>query len=380
MKISNLERNNNSGFTLIELVIVIAGLAALTSFSLPNFLNSIKLNKIEEVKAMMNGYASDCLGKSRVYDGNNLEAYLEETSPYDLDNDRLSTLGYKIDGDKNKCSNVGVKPLNDKEKDLFAFDFSINDGLIFKTGTPSDNPRFLNSCRGWAGKNCGLSDAQKAEFARLKALSKARSDCEAKFQNWLSKPSSGEFIRWDENRKTCARKVWAFEGRVVNSAEAVEQALNNKYGKACLKWRQNKIMRNYTSSNGNPETKNPECGGVKYWFHSGKEYTSKSDWTAFDNQVRKQACQDDRSNAQRRKKSGRYTFGPGTKPEPCGNTVWLCKGTIYPTNADYLTTSCGQPKEKTSTKKNTSTKKKSCKKSVLCKSRIYSKQPMCQCK
>ena len=343
MKISNLESNKNEGFTIIELVIVIAGLSALVSFSLPNFLNSIKLNRIEEVKALMNGYASDCLGKSRVYDGNNLSAYLEETSPYDLDNERLSTLGYKIDGDKNKCSNVAVKPLNDGEKDLFAFDFSINDGLILKTGTPSDNPRFLNSCKGWAGKNCGLSDAQKAEFERLKALSKAKSDCEAKFQTWLNKPSSGEFVRWDTNKETCSLKVWAFEGRVVNSAEAVEQALNNKYGKACLEWRQSKKDSNATSSNGNPETKDPECGGVQYWFHSGQEFSNQSDWTEYDNQIRKQACINDRSNAISQNKSGQYTYGPGTKPSPCGVTVWLCNGTEYTSNADYLTTSCGAP-------------------------------------
>ena len=43
---------------------------------------------------------------------------------------------------------------------------------ILKTATPSDNPKFLNSCKGWAGKNCGLSEAQKAEFARLAALAK----------------------------------------------------------------------------------------------------------------------------------------------------------------------------------------------------------------
>ena len=340
MKISNI-KNDDNGFTLIELVVVIAGLAALMSFSIPNFLNSIKLNRIEEVKALMNGYASDCLGKSRVYDGNNLVEYLEETSPYDLDNERLSTLGYRIDGDKNKCSNVGVIPLKDDEKDLFAFDFSLNDGQILKTGTPSDNPRFLNSCKGWAGKNCGLSDAQKAEFERLKAQAKAKSDCESKFQTWLNKPSSGEFTRWDDDNKSCTRKVWAFEGRVVNSAEGVEQALKNKYGKACLDWRASKTNSNAISSNGNPETKSPECGGVQYWFHSGKEFTNQSDWTEYDNQLRKQDCINDRSNKISQKSSGQYTYGPGTKPAPCGVTVWLCKGTEYTSNADYQNSSCG---------------------------------------
>jgi len=342
MKISNIN-NIDNGFTLIELVVVIGGLAALMSFSIPTFLSSVKLNKIEEVKALMNGYASDCLSKSRVYDGNNLVEYLEETSPYGLDDERLSTLGYRIDGDKNKCSNVAVKPLRDDEKDLFAFDFSINDGLILKTGAPSDNPRFLNSCKGWAGKNCGLSDAQKAEFARLKALEKAKSDCESKFRNWLNKPSSGEFVRWNDTNKSCDLRVWAFEGRVVNSAEAVEQALKAKYGKACLEWVQSKRDSNAISSNGNPETKSPECGGVQYWFHSGKVFTNQSDWNEYNNQLSKQACINDRSNAISQKRSGQYTYGPGTKPSPCGVTVWLCNGTEYTSNADYLTTSCGKP-------------------------------------
>ena len=65
-KISKKRKNSNSGFTLIELIIVIAGLAALGSFTFPNVLSSLKLNKIEEAKAIMNGYAADCLGKYRI--------------------------------------------------------------------------------------------------------------------------------------------------------------------------------------------------------------------------------------------------------------------------------------------------------------------------
>ena len=39
---------------------------------------------------------------------------------------KLNTLSYQIDGDKNKCSHVAIKPLNDEEKDLFAFDFRMS--------------------------------------------------------------------------------------------------------------------------------------------------------------------------------------------------------------------------------------------------------------
>ena len=31
--------------------------------------------------------------------------------------------------------------------------------------------------------------------------------------------------------------------------------------------------------------KNPECGGAKYWFHSGNIFTTQSNWTAHDNLI-----------------------------------------------------------------------------------------------
>ena len=341
MKISNNEKNNknNSGFTLIELVVVIAGLAALSAFSIPNFLNSIKLNKIEEVKALMNGYASDCLGKFR--SSTDPVEFIENTSPDQLDNLKLSTLGYKIDGDKNKCSHLAIKPVNENEENLFALDFRMSsDGLVLKTAIPSSNPRFLNSCRGWAGNNCGLSEAQKAEFARLAELAKAKSLCLSNYSKWLSDSNSGEYASWNNDSESCTLRVFAFEGIPVNTLEAVEQALKAKYGRACSEWRQAKKESNSTSPNGNPETKNPECGGVKYWFYSGKEFTSQSSWTEEDNKVKKQTCVNDRNNAISTKKTGEYTYGPTPGPDPCGKTVWFCKGTEYISKTDYLTTTC----------------------------------------
>ena len=38
-------------------------------------------------------------------------------------------------------------------------------------------------------------------------------------------------------------------------------------------------QENTISPNGAPETKNPECGGVNYWFHSGNIFTTQAAWT-----------------------------------------------------------------------------------------------------
>ena len=337
MTISNNEYN--SGFTLIELVIVIAGLSALASFSVPNFLNSIKLNKIEEAKAIMNGYASDCLGKFRI--STDPAEFIENATPDELDGVKLGTLGYQIDGDKNKCSHIAIKPANEKDEKLFAFDFRMSsDGLILKTASPSSNPRFLNSCRGWAGKNCGLSDAQKAEFARLAALAKAKSECVSAYNSWLSAGSSGESVSWDNNNETCTRAVFAFEGVPVNSLSAVDQALKAKYGRACQDWTTSK--KNTISPNGAPETKNPECGGVNYWFHSGNIFTTQAAWTDYDYQLKAQACVAERSKKLTSGFSGKTTYGPTPGPEPCGKTVWLCNGEEYNSPDAWSNTPCGR--------------------------------------
>ena len=123
--------------------------------------------------------------------------------------------------------------------------------------------------------------------------------------------------------------------------EAVDQALKAKYGRACSDWRTSKL--NTISPNGNAETKSPECGGVNYWFHSGNEFTTQAAWTAYDNQLKEQACTKNRSDALSQKKKGKYTYGPTPGPDPCGKVVWLCNGSEYSSQSAYETSSCYSP-------------------------------------
>ena len=100
MKISKII-NNNKGFTLIELIIVIAGIAALGSFTVPNILRNIKLNRLEETKATMNLYAIECLDKLRTDENFKIDEKFEGA-----DADKLSTLGYQFDGELNTCQEL----------------------------------------------------------------------------------------------------------------------------------------------------------------------------------------------------------------------------------------------------------------------------------
>ena len=267
-------------------------------------------------------------------------AFIESSTPDQLDSTKLATLGYQVDGDKNKCSHLAIKPSDENEKNLYAFDFRMSsEGEVLKTAVPSSNPRFLNSCRSWAGKNCGLSKEQEEEFARIALIAKNKSECLSNYSKWLSNKESGQYKTWDNSKEDCVRPVFAFEGIPVNSLAAVEQAEIAKYGRACLDWRISK--KNSISPNGNPETKSPECRGVNYWFHTGNEFTSQAAWNEHDDLLKKQACTTDRANALSQNKSGEYTYGPGDRPEPCGTTKYLCSGKEYSSLDAYRTTSCG---------------------------------------
>ena len=110
MKISTLNirhPKNKNGFTLIELVVVIAGLSILAGISIPGVLELIKLSKIDEAKALMNGYISDCLGQYRI--STDPSDFYNNAMPEDLDEVKLATLGYKVEGGKSKCSWVWIR-------------------------------------------------------------------------------------------------------------------------------------------------------------------------------------------------------------------------------------------------------------------------------
>jgi len=336
-------KENNPGFTIVELVVVIAGLAALGSFVIGNVVTQIKLSRAEEAKALMNSFAADCLGKYRI--STDPVKFVDEAKPDDLDNEKLLTLGYQVDGNKSKCAHTAIKPSNENEDTLFALDFRISsEGKVLKTAVPSNNPQALNSCKGWAGKNCGLSEAQKAEFARLAALAKARATCISNYQDFLSKKISGESVTWDKEKETCSKPVFAFEGVPVASKKAMLEARDAKYGRACDEWQGKKIAdKNYISPGGNPETKSPECGGIKYWFHTGKDFTNKADWTKRDNEMKKAACEANKIKAQTNKVDGKYVYKPTPGPDPCGKVIWLCDGEVFNTESDYKQTPCGSP-------------------------------------
>ena len=389
MKVSNTRKiNKNSGYTLIELVVVLAGLAALSSFSIPNVLNSIKLNRIEEAKAIMNGYAADCLGKFRI--STNTVDFIETAEPDQLDEIKLNNLGYMIDGDQNKCSKLAIKPSNEKDKSLYPFDFSVtSEGEVIKTATAPGNLSFKNSCEGWAGKNCGLTAEQKAILARKAAIAKEKAQCDAAYGKKRQAKFSGKTVKWDKEKEDCVKEVWVWKGSEVNGEKAFYNARDDEYGEACDEWVAKNRKSKLISKNGKPRTIK-ECAGEQYWFHTGEAFTSQIKWDAANLTYMENLCKKSLVNAKKnKKKKGEFIPRPTSGPDPCGEPVWICAGKHYSTLERYKTTKCGKPKPKKSTKKKTTKKKKKAPIPSRCKSFkphrscgtfISKKSPQCVCK
>ena len=220
MRVSNIKKNKNNenGFTLIELIIVIAGIAALGTISFPPFLNSLKLNRVEEAKAIMNGYAAECLEKFR--DRTSWTQYSDE-EPTQLSENKLNTLGYTITPEKDKCIELEIKPNDEKEKDLYVFGFSVSPkGKVIKKGTPTDKKSFRNSCYSWAGKGCGASPEQLAQWEEEAALEQRREDCIAAENEHRADKTrySTPIETWDKSTDppSCTKIQYMYEGANVN--------------------------------------------------------------------------------------------------------------------------------------------------------------------
>ena len=86
------DKHDSHGFTLLELVVVLAGLSILSSLAIPNIARIFDFNNIDEVKALLNTTAADCLQKSRLDSTNK-----DQIDTNILSDKKLSSIGYKID-------------------------------------------------------------------------------------------------------------------------------------------------------------------------------------------------------------------------------------------------------------------------------------------
>ena len=137
------KNKQNKGYSILELSVVLAILATLSSIAIPNVLDSLKLSKTEEAKSVLNSYIADCLAKYR-FDNDNFD----KQTPSEFSAQKISSIGYELKEDKASCTSITIKPSREGEDILYEMGFTIdkNNGKVRKNAIPATNKKSNNSC------------------------------------------------------------------------------------------------------------------------------------------------------------------------------------------------------------------------------------------
>jgi len=322
------------GYTILELAVVIAILSAIAGIAFPSINRWIALARIDSVKTLLNSAAAECLQGIR--EGNSPEEIpIKETT---VSNATLGSYGYKIKESDKSCASYFVIPTNEDETFMYQLGFKINSlGEIAKIAVPASDSGSLNSCKNWAGINCGVSAEQQAVWDALAKIEKDKKTCNDKFYAWLQnpqKPGSGPMNRWDDVSKSCSLETWAFEGSIQKDEAAYKDAEKAKYGAIC--------GQKTTAEKEKKTTQGPvkiaECGEREFYFCLGDDKGTLEAMNECRAANQEAKCISDRENARTGGYKGKY--GPIVGPGRCGEVRWICNGFMFETELEYTTSAC----------------------------------------
>ena len=356
-------RNNNTklGFTLLELVVVLAGLGILSSLAIPNFIRLLDFNNIDEAKALLNSAAADCLQKSRE-DNYKIDEEI-------LSNQRLNSIGYKINEDFNDCKAVELLPTSEGDDIRFPIGFEINNGKLRKFASPtSTDAASKSSCENWAGVKCEENQELKELIAYRKEIEAAEKACTDAFtSNTAGDDTDGAFLYWNSNATSgcptrppkvvsstcttngCNKKTYFFEGENLRTDDptAYDKAREAKFGAECIQWQAQQRAKQITTEPGTFSTF-ASCQGGKqqFWFCNGEDMKSEEEHKNCINAQRSQFCIDEITSKKAESKSGsfkgKFSAGQAGWPDPCAKPIWLCQGETFD-ESSYATSLCATP-------------------------------------
>ena len=343
--------HQSSGFTVVELSVVVGVLAILGSITVPRVAELIAFSQIDGAKAMLNSAAADCLQKYRLSETD--RDVIDETI---ISDEKLIPIGFSIDtsGNADKCSYFQIIPTNENDNIRYPIGFSVSDGALSKFANPtSTNGGSIQSCQKWAGVNCRQDESLKALVAWKESIATTKQACEADYSNWLTEQNTEprRYRRWNPNADKgcpsrppangstsymsdptcttngCNRTVYGLDGKFVGfTEEDYDRALEDKYGKACRDWVAQLKTNGYTNNPQNQPAELRECGGQKFWFYKGVDVGSKE---VFDKRLCTDNLEDEKGTPGRRTVTG------------CGNQVYyFCNNKVLDSEKDYKECSC----------------------------------------
>lgn len=294
------------GFTLIELIVVLAGLGILSSLAIPNYMKYLDYAKVDEAKALLNSTAADCLQKLR---RKGLGSLNEEINSDIISFTRLKSTSYTFkEGETGStdqdflpnCSSVFITAISrtDREQRLPDLGFTLTEnGIITKIAVNSGSETKYPA-ESWAGKNT-TDEAELIEWQALNtAIIRAKEDCKNNRNTFVQTSGNGPTKMWNpeatsqcttkppkfEDPSTCTASgcttdVWYLDGEICGyTAEAFEKCRSDKFDRECQEDRSNRMNENATTGTVDGETL-PRCGSERFWFFDGEDVGSAQAWS-----------------------------------------------------------------------------------------------------
>jgi prepilin-type N-terminal cleavage/methylation domain-containing protein len=318
---------SNSGYTLLELIVVLAGLGILAGLAVPSFLKYLEHAKIDQAKSLLNSALAECL---QIYRSEGISGLAKE--PSILEREKLPD-GYSYIDGQNKCQAIAVEDTSNPETLLITLGITIDDA----TGAPRaskwsvyKHPDTKYACEQWGG--CGEGATVQAIIAEQKrrAEEQARlAAIEERYNAWLKGPPPGT-----GNYTADGKNIWAFQGRVLADEAKFNQVVEQECGKeltdALNNAKNTKLDGpfNYTGKSGG-------CS-ISTYLCSGKDVGSKDGYDACKEEERQTRCT---------AAEGRWIASGvnGKFSEPGCEVKWQCNKEILTSLVDYDKTSCATP-------------------------------------
>lgn len=270
---------SEQGFTLLELIVVLAGLGILTSLAIPNFIRFLQFSQIDEAKSLLNSAAAECLQMKRL-DTSETNSWLEEQpevlSKLNIKDDKGHIIETRLPGEyqfkdmHNTCRDIEIYDPKGAGSTFPSLRIQISfDGRIIKTAQ-SFSSESKRACESWG--NCGGSESADYEIA----CKERESTCKSDFSSFIKNQTNGGpytvgewnngSCSWNSrqnNPGSCSEKsVWVINNRPYFSKADFDKEMTAIAGAACIEKEKNIISM--FSPPGTGIVNLPECPGIPF--------------------------------------------------------------------------------------------------------------------
>ncbi|KZR62076.1 hypothetical protein PMIT1303_02279 [Prochlorococcus sp. MIT 1303] len=270
-----LSRRQQTGFSIFELVIVVAVLSILSAIAVTSIDNATKFAQLDEAKALLNAAAAECLQRVRT----NPDDY-QTWQPDALKSREMKGIiqlpgNYQYKDSMNTCAEVSIHDPSDESSLLMDLKFSVIGGKIIKEAVNKNNET-ESACISWG--NCGGSESA----TYLKECNASKDSCNGSLSTVISSGSNGDKgykwvgqCTWPKANPlpSCTDDCWRFEGSCFSEESDYIAADAANKTQQCNDYEASLRDSDFDGQDLNGTTN--ECE-ENYWWCAGEKMNSKT--------------------------------------------------------------------------------------------------------